>query len=130
MGITANFGSASTGTGDVAYGNLGTYKYVQGDTGPQMRLTFTEDDTGLPANLSDSQVYLHLRPQGGAVVLTRELHVNPETATTGEAIVAWQEGDLDVEPGIYEAEIEVVRNSGTRETLFDVLVLQIRADFA
>jgi len=130
MGITANFGS-STGTGgDVAYGTLGTYKYVQGDTGPQMRFTFTDEDTGLLTDLTGAQVFLHLRPTGGSVVLTRELFINPETATNGEAIVAWQEGDLDVTPGTYEAEIEVIHSSGLRETLFDIVVLRIRADFA
>jgi hypothetical protein len=130
MGITANFGQSTTSSGAVAYGTLGTYKYVQGDTGPQMRFTFTDEDTGSLTNLTGAQVLLHLRPVGGAVVLTRGLFINPETATNGEAIVAWQEGDLDVTPGTYEAEIEVILSSGRRETLFDVVVLRIRADFA
>ena len=130
MGITANFGSLTSTGGDVAYGTLGTYKYVQGDTGPQMRFTFTDEDTELLTDLTDAQVFLRLRPTGGSVVLTRELYINPETATNGEAIVAWQEGDLDVTPGTYEAEIEVVHSSGLRETLFDVVIIWIRADFA
>jgi hypothetical protein len=130
MGITANFGSStSTGDGDVAYGKLGTYKYVQGDTGPQMRFTFTDEDTGLLTDLTGAVVTLRLRPTGGSTVLTRELFINSETATNGEAIVIWHEGDLDVTPGTYEAEIEVILGSGLRETLFDVVVLRIRADF-
>lgn len=130
MGITANFGSStSTGSGDVAYGTLGTYKYVQGDTGPQMRFTFTDEDTGLLTDLTGAVVTLRLRPTGGSTVLTRELFINPETATNGEAIVIWQEGDLDITPGTYEAEIEVILSSGLRVTLFDVVVLRIRADF-
>jgi hypothetical protein len=129
MGITANFGSSTSTGGDVAYGTLGTYKYVQGDTGPQMRFTFTDEDTGLLTDLTGALVTLRLRPTGGSVVLTRELFVNPETATNGEAIVIWQEGDLNVTPGTYEAEIEVLLASGVRETLFDVVVLRIRADF-
>tara|TARA_B110000908_G_scaffold79633_1_gene95411 strand:+ start:1707 stop:2096 length:390 start_codon:yes stop_codon:yes gene_type:complete len=129
MGITANFGSSTSTGGDVAYGTLGTYKYVQGDTGPQMRFTFTDEDTGLLTDLTGALVTLRLRPTGGSVVLTRELFINPETATNGEAIVIWQEGDLNVTPGTYEAEIEVLLASGVRETLFDVVVLRIRADF-
>jgi len=130
MGITANFGSSTrTSNGDVAYGTLGTYKYVQGDTGPQMRFTFTDEDTGLLTDLTGALVTLRLRPTGGSVILTRELFINPETATNGEAIVIWQEGDLNVTPGTYEAEIEVIHSSGLRETLFDVVVLWIRADF-
>jgi hypothetical protein len=130
MGITANFGTSTTTNGDVAYGTLGTYKYVQGDTGPQIRFTFTDEDTGLLTNLTGAQVVLHLRPTGGSVILTRELFINPETASNGEAIVAWQEGDLNVTPGTYEAEIGIVLSSGQKETLFDVIVLRIRADFA
>jgi len=129
MGITANFGlSASTG-GDVAYGTLGKYKYVQGDTGPQIRFTFSSQDTGALTDLSGGQVLLHLRPVGGSVILTRALVVSTP-ATNGVAIVAWEPGDLDVEEGTYEAEIEVILSNGVRETLFDILVLQIRADFA
>jgi hypothetical protein len=94
-----------------------------------MRFTFTDEDTGLLTDLTGALVTLRLRPTGGSVVLTRELFVNPETATNGEAIVIWQEGDLNVTPGTYEAEIEVLLASGVRETLFDVVVLRIRADF-
>lgn len=130
MGITANFGSSSSTSGAVTYGTLGTYKYVQGDTGPQMRLTLTDQETGFPSDLTGAQVSLHLRPTGGSVFLTRALVINNGTATNGEAIVVWQEGDLDVTPGTYEAEIEIVHASLVRETLFDILVLQIRADFA
>ena len=130
MGLTANFGSStSTSDGEVAYGTLGTYKYVQGDTGPQMRFTFTDEDTGLLTDLTGATVTLRLRPTGGSTVLTRELFVSPGTATNGEAIVIWQEGDLDITPGTYEAEIEVILGSGLRVTLFDVVVLRVRADF-
>jgi len=129
MGITANFGASASTSGDVAYGTLGTYRYVQGDTSPQMRFTFTDEDTGLLTDLTGALVTLRLRPTGGSAVLTRELFINPETATNGEAIVIWQEGDLNVTPGTYEAEIEVLLDSGLRETLFDVVVLRIRADF-
>jgi len=130
MGLTANFGSStSTSDGEVAYGTLGTYKYVQGDTGPQMRFTFTDEDTGLLTDLTGAVVTLRLRPTGGSTVLTRELFVNSGAATNGEATVIWQEGDLDITPGTYEAEIEVILSSGLRVTLFDVVVLRIRADF-
>lgn len=132
MGITANFGSsASTASnGDVAYGTLGTYKFVQGDTAPQMRFTFTDEETNAVTDLTGAQVLLHLRPVGKSVILTRELFINPETATNGQAIVIWQENDLDVPAGTYEAEVEVIHSSGLRETIFDIIVLQIRADFA
>jgi len=37
---------------------------------------------------------------------------------------------LNQDAGAYEGEIEVVRSSGLRETLFDKLKFKIREDFA
>ena len=127
MGITANFGGSS---GNADYGSLGTYKYVQGDTSPQMMLTLTDKETGFPIDLTTAQVQLHLRPVGGNVFLTRSLHIDGTTSVNGEALVHWETGDLDVDPGTYEAEIEILYSATLRETLFDVITLQIRADFA
>ena len=134
MGIASTFDSTtttSTTTTTAAYEDFVTYKYVQGDTGPQIRLTFTDEDTGLATDLTGATVTLHFRAKGSTTVLfSRALLVNPDTATTGVAILAWDEGDLDQPAGNYEGEVEVVRASGVRETLFNVLAFQIRADFA
>ena len=108
-----------------------TFKYVQADTGPQIRVSLTEEDSGDAVNLTGATVTLHFRAAGEDTVLfSRELYVNPETATTGVAILQWEVGDLDVEAGAYEGEIEVVRASGLRETLYDKLKFKIREDFA
>ena len=56
--------------------------------------------------------------------------MNPDTATNGEAVLQWAVGDLDQEAGAYEGEIEVVRSTGLRETLYDKLKFKIREDFA
>lgn len=129
MGITANFSSGAVG-GEPDYGVLDTYNYVQNDTGPQIRLTFVDELTDTPTDLTNGAVTIYVRQQGatGAVVV-RPCYINPETATDGVAIVAWEEGDLNLPAGTYEGEIEVVRANGVRETLFDVLVFNIRSDF-
>ena len=36
-----------------------SFKYVQGDTGPQIKLTLTEDDTGALTDLTAATVTLH-----------------------------------------------------------------------
>ena len=108
-----------------------SFKYVQGDTGPQIKLTLTEDDTGGPTDLAGATVTLHFRAAGEATVLfSRALFINPDTAANGEAVLQWQTGDLDQEAGAYEGEIEVIRGSGVRETLYDLLKFKIREDFA
>ena len=108
-----------------------SFKYVQGDTGPQIKLTLTEDDTGNLTDLTNATVTLHFRAAGEETVLfSRSLFINPDTATNGEAILQWGTNDLNQEAGAYECEIEVVRCSCLRETLYDLLKFKIREDFA
>ena len=107
------------------------FKYVQGDTGPQIRVTLTNEDNEEAVDLTNSTVTLHFREAGAdSVLFSREFYINPETATDGVAVLQWEEGDLEVEAGTYEGEIEVVRNSGLRETLYDKLKFKVREDFA
>jgi hypothetical protein len=130
MGIAATFSSTSTVTsGAPSPGTLGTYNYVQGDTGPQLRLSFTDEDTGTATDLVGATATIRLRAKGDSrTVCTRPLVINPDTADTGVAIVAWQDGDLQLPPGTYEGEVEVIRASGVRETLFDVFIFNIRSE--
>ena len=107
------------------------FKYVQGDTGPQIKVVLTEEDSGDPVDLTGGTVTLHFRQAGETTVLfSRALYINPDTATDGEAVLQWQTTDLDQEAGVYEGEIEVVRSTGLRETLYDKLKFKIREDFA
>jgi hypothetical protein len=110
-----------------------TFKYVQGDTGPQLRLTLTDEDTGTATDLTGATVKLHFKAAGEDTVLfSKTLYVNPAPAESvkGIAIVNWAVGELDQPAGAYKGEIEVVRASGVRETLYDLLKFKIREDFA
>ena len=108
-----------------------SFNYVQGDTGPQIKLSFTDEDSSTASDLTGATVTLHFRAAGDSSVLfSRTLYVNPDTADTGVAILQWQTEDLNQEPGVYEGEIEVVRSTGLRETIFDILKFRIREDFA
>ena len=108
-----------------------TFKFVQGDTGPQIKVSLTEEDTTQPVDLTGGTVTLHFRAAGEDTVLfSRPLYVSPDDAANGIAILQWATNDLNQEAGAYEGEIEVVRSSGLRETLFDKLKFKIREDFA
>ena len=107
-----------------------TYKYVQGDTGPQLQLSFTDEDTDTATDLTSGTVDLHFRAAGEDTVLfTRRLEIKTP-ATLGVATIVWHTGDLDLPAGAYQGEIEVVRASGVRETLYDLFKFKIREDFA
>lgn len=106
-------------------------RLVRGDTGPQIRLTLTDDITGLPLDLTGATVTLHFREAGAPTALfSRQVYVNPQTATTGVAIVQWNEGDLDRTEGDYEGEVEVVYSSGLRQTVYELLKFKLREDVA
>ena len=108
-----------------------SFNYVQGDTGPQIKLTFTDEDTNTASDLTGAPVTLHFRAAGESTVLfSRQAYINPGTANTGVAVVQWQTNDLNQEPGTYEGEIEIVRSTGLRETIFEILKFRIREDFA
>jgi len=106
-------------------------KLVQGDTGPQLRLTLTDEDTGTATDLTGATVTLHFRAAGSTtVIFSRTATINPDTATTGVCYVEWASGDLNVDAGDYEGEVEVVRSTGVRETIYDLLKFKVREDFA
>lgn len=108
---------------------LFTYKFVRRDTGPQIKLTLHSEDTELPEDISRATVTLHVsREDTGAFMFTRPCFVNPETGANGVAIIAWEEGDLDIPEGFYLGELEIVLENGIRETLFDVLRFYVRED--
>lgn len=108
-----------------------TFKYVQGDTGPQIKVALTEEDSGNPVDLTGGTATLHFRAAGeDQVLFSRQFFINPQTAQNGEAVLQWETTDLNQEAGAYEGEIEVVRSNGLRETLYDKLKFKIREDFA
>lgn len=105
-----------------------TYKYVQGDTGPQIQVTITSAN-GTATNLTGGSVTLHFRAAGTTNVLfSRPLTLSDPT--NGKATLVWATSDLNVDAGNYEGELETVLSTGQRETRFELLKFKIREDFA
>ena len=124
----ANFHSFSPN--DVTDSTGKTFKYVQGDTGPQLQVTLTDEDTGTATNLTSGTVKLHFRAAGESTVLFTKTLSTGADPTLGVAVLAWSTGDLDQAAGSYQGEIEVTRSSGVIETLYDIIKFKIREDFA
>jgi hypothetical protein len=105
-------------------------KLVQGDTGPQLKLTLTDQDTGAPVDLLGATLTLRLRATGEATILvTRTGLLSADTAPLGEVIFTWATGNLDLPAGSYEGEVEVVFADGVRQTVYEVLKFSVREDF-
>jgi len=105
-------------------------KLVQGDTGPQIRCSFTDATTAEPIDLTGAQAFMHVRQVGEEVLaFSLPLYINPESAPLGQAIAIFRPGDWDREAGEYEAELEVVNPStGFRQTVFELMRFKLRED--
>ena len=110
---------------------IATFNYVQGDTGPQLKLTLTDEDTSTATDLTGATVKMHFRASGATTVLySKTLYVNPGTPTLVIALVNWATGELDYDAGTYYGEIEVTKASGQIETIYDTIRFNLREDFA
>lgn len=104
---------------------------VRNDTGPQLRLSITNELDGSATDLTGGTVTLHFRnPETGDVLFSRAATITSPNAPLGIAFVQWEVGDLDIDGGAYEGEIEVILANGERQTIFDTLSFRLREDFA
>jgi len=109
---------------------MSTINLVQGDTGPQIKVTVTREDTGAAVDLTDATVRLKVRKRGASSLAFTLINVNAsDTLADGVAVFAFAEGDLDVEPGNYEGEIEVTLVDESVETIYETLAFFVREDF-
>ena len=106
-------------------------RLVSGDTGPQIRLTLTDEVVGAPVDLTGAAASLHFKSSlAGTVLFSRALTIPAATASSGVAIVVWGITDLTRPAGDYEGEIEVLFPSGVRQTVYDTLKFRLREQFA
>ena len=101
---------------------------VQGDIGTQVQATIYRDDTGQAIDLTGATVRFKFRKKGTTTVLTT---LTPASSDLPNGVVTFQfgVGDLDVEPGDYEGEIEATFSSGRIETRYEIIEFYVREDF-
>jgi len=109
---------------------MSTINLVQGDTGPQIKVTVTREGTGEAVDLRGATVRLKVRKRGASSLAFTLLNINvSDTLQDGVAIFAFAEGDLDVDPGNYQGEIEITFEDSTVETIYETLDFFVREDF-
>lgn len=104
-------------------------KLVQGDSLPIITLTLRQSD-GSPLDVSDpaTLVRVYFRAAGTTEVLS-ELPCTKVNGAQGVVSFGFFDGELDVDPGAYEGEVEVDFDGAT-QTVYEVLKFQVRAQFA
>lgn len=103
---------------------------VQGDTKPQIKVTLKRDDD-TAQDVTGATIRLHFRP-ALSTTLTFSLtgSFTGVDATKGEVVFNFTSGQLDLDAGDYEGEIEVVYSDSTRETVYETISFILREDFA
>ena len=106
-------------------------KLVQGDDLPNVRLALSDAVSATPIDLSDPDtvVRVHFRAQGEEQVLATIVCAKVAGGSAGEVQFNFAPNLLDVEPGAYEAEIEI-DFGGLTHTVYDPLKFSVRAQFA
>jgi hypothetical protein len=105
-------------------------RLVAGDEKPVVILTLTDDITGGVIDLSPptTSVYVKFRAAATTTVLSTITCSKLSGGTTGQVQFDFTGGVLDVDPGSYEGEIQIVTSGGT-QTVFDVLRFTVRDNF-
>lgn len=103
-------------------------KLVQGDTRPQVKVTLTDDTTGLPIDITRGTLRMRFRAAGSDTVLSTLVGTIVD-GPGGVGVFQWPVGALSVEPGDYEGEVEVTFEDLTVQTVYDLLLFKLRAQF-
>ena len=103
-------------------------KLVQGDNLPYIRLTLRHAD-GSVIDVSMAVVNMYFRQKGSSTILSTIPCSKPNNGTDGVVVFNFPGNTLNVDPGYYEGEIEL-DYSGTKQTVYDTLQFQVRAQFA
>lgn len=103
---------------------------VQGDTKPQIKVTLKRDDD-TAQDVTGATIKLHFRP-ANSTTLTFSITgtFSGVDATKGEVVFVFSAGQLDLDPGDYEGEVEVVYADSSRETVYEIIPFVLREDFA
>lgn len=120
-----------------------TIYLVQGDTLPEVRITLRdsanaaegavldEDDqaTWAPINLTGASVVVKIRELGAEVLSSTIVCTVDTPADEGRIFFQFANGELNVDAGVYEGEIEITYQSGAIQTVYDKLKFSVREQF-
>lgn len=106
-----------------------TVYLVQSDTGSQIKVTLTREDTGNAVDLRDSTVLLKFKKKNTSNVLSTITANAGSDFENGEAIFIFSGSDTDISAGDYVGEIEVTFSEGSIESVFETLDIVVREDF-
>lgn len=110
---------------------MSTIYLVQGDTGPQIFITVTREDTGVAVDVSSGTARLKVRKKGTDTVLfTLVASDVGDNLENGNLYFSLDGGQLaTIAAGNYEGELELTLADSTVETVYERVDIVIREDF-
>jgi len=110
---------------------VSTIYLVQGDTGPQIFITVTREDTGVAVDVSSGTARLKVRKKGTDTVLfTLVASDVGDNLENGNLYFSLDGGQLaTIAAGNYEGELELTLADSTVETVYERVDIVIREDF-
>ena len=110
---------------------MSTIYLVQGDTGPQIFITVTREDTGVAVDVSSGTARLKVRKKGTDTVLfTLVASDVGDNLENGNLYFSLDGGQLaTISAGNYEGELELTLADSTVETVYERVDIVIREDF-
>ena len=106
-----------------------TYQLVKDDTAPQIKATLTREDTGSAIDLTGATIRMYFRAKGGSSILFTLTAPVTSDYSSGIVLFSFSSGNLNIDEGYYEGEIEITYSNGTVETVYKVLDFYVRGDF-
>ena len=105
-------------------------RLVEGDEKPVIVVTLTDDLTGSPIDLSlgTTVVTIKFRESGTTTLLSTIATSKLSGGTTGQVQFNFTGGVLNVDPGMYEGEVNIDFN-GSSQTVFETLRFTVRDNF-
>lgn len=108
-----------------------TIYLVQGDTGPQIQINVTREDTGTAVDVSGGSAALKVRKKGAsALAFTLTASDVGDNLQDGILYFSLDGGQLaTIAAGSYEGELELTLGDSTVETVYEKVDIVIREDF-
>lgn len=107
------------------------YYLVQGDTGTQIKVSLSRSGTSEEVDLTNSTISLKVRKENETALAFTVTGLKT-TNVNNEVVFRLSNNMIDIEPGRYEGEVQVVfSDNGTslEETVYETIKLYVREEF-
>ncbi len=105
-------------------------RLVADDSGPDTPITIVDRANGNPVNLANvSSIQLKVRPVG-SLVTSFTIAPTVDSAPNGTILIDWGSSLTGLAPGAYEGELQFTLTGPKIVTLWELLQITVRADFA